>query len=130
MRIPTWRWVRTASCAAAIDCLRPMAIGKTVRGKRTKPRTGTMTRAFAGSSGAEPWEASGARKRSGEKFIRVRASGGGFSEAHKDATLERGAGDGTVSSSRQRDTSLETSLRQLQPMDERILEFRGQRAGA
>jgi hypothetical protein len=51
---PSMRWLRTASCAAAMDDLRPIDKGSTMPGNNTVCRTGSRIMLFGGSGGWPP----------------------------------------------------------------------------
>src|SRR5579884_1632833 len=113
---PTGFCSRTARCAARIERGRPSAIGSTMPGKRTRPRTGTMIRPSAGKAGdaaAAAPPASAEFKRSASVIL-----GSRLLQCHQKAALPIRAMNGAVSPRRQANAAFKTALRQFEAMDD------------
>ncbi len=125
--MPTWRWSRTACCAAAIDFGRPSVIGSTSPGNSTVLRTGTMISASAGNGGEAPLAA---RPAFGAFRLQPRF-GPAFCNVITRQPVDDGAAHRAVAPGRQPHPPVEPALRQLQPMNDRGAQFRriGARSG-
>src|SRR6516162_1932014 len=126
-RMPTWRWSRTACCAAATDFGRPSVIGSTKPGNNTTLRTGTTMSASAGSGGNGPVP--------GALASLAKISGSAtahpcFLQRNDKATGDHGAAHIGVTAGRQPDASIEPPLRQLEPMNDRGAPFGRHGTGA
>src|SRR5579863_10217529 len=130
MRMPTWRWSRTACCAAATDLVRPSVIGSTSPGNSTVERTGTMIKASAGNGGSAPPDASLA---SWASFACNSISATiipCFLQRDHQTTGDGGAVDAAVAAGRQPYPAIEPALRQFEPVDRCGTQFRRQSARA
>src|SRR6185503_2544418 len=114
MRMPTWRWSRTACWAAAIDFGRPSVIGSIRPGNSTVLRTGTMMSASGGSGGrVEPFCA-GSLDDSISTSATVYSR---FLQRDHHQAVGDGAAHAAVATARQRQSPIEAPLRQLEAMD-------------
>src|SRR5215472_10528180 len=115
-RMPTWRWSRTACCAAAIDFGRPSVIGSTRPGNSTVLRTGTIISASGGKAGIEltPREAPSFALICCSATMRSR-----FLQRHDQTTGGGGAAHTGIAAGRQAQTPVQAPLRQFEPMDYR-----------
>src|SRR5690606_34654992 len=120
--MPICRPSRTACCAAATERGRPMLKGMTAPGNRTKPRTGTISSSFDSSfSMGACGVGEGAAWLASDMLLRL-------VEPDEQAAIDHRMTDASVDAGRQRYSSLETSLRQLQSMDESGRQLRRQAA--
>src|SRR6516165_4633576 len=126
-RMPTWRWSRTACCAAAIDFGRPSVIGSTRPGNSTVLRTGTIISASGGKAGIE------LAPREAPSFALICCSAtmrSYFLQRHDQTTGGSGAAHAGITASRQAQAPVKASLRQFEPMDGRGAQLLRQDAGA
>src|SRR5580704_19317014 len=121
MRMPTWRWSRTACCAAAIDFGRPSVIGSTRPGNSTVLRTGTMISASGGKGGSvtAPDAAWFDDNISASATIRPR-----FLQGNHQTSIDDRAAHATVMAGWQTQPAVEAALRQLQAMNDGGAEHR------
>src|SRR6516165_3084108 len=113
-RMPTWRWSRTACCAAAIDFGRPSVIGNTRPGNSTVLRTGTMISASGGNGGSE------APPTDALSFALMCCSatiGARFLQRHDQTTGGSRAAYAGITAGRQAQAPVKASLRKFEPMD-------------
>src|SRR5208282_4194080 len=113
-RMPTWRWSRTACCAAATDFGRPSVIGNTRPGNSTVLRTGTMISASGGNGGSEPPPSADA------VLARISASATArprFLQRDHQAAVDDGAAHGAVVYGRKLQPAVKAALRQFEPMN-------------
>src|SRR6185312_4973579 len=112
--MPTGFCSLTALCAAMTDRGRPSAIGSTVPGNSTRPRTGTMISASAGNGG----EGAAARDSSeavGASVIR----GPRLLQRDQQAALEFRPMNRAIAARGQTDAALKAALRQFEAVDDR-----------
>src|SRR5947207_13025996 len=128
-RIPTWRWSRTACCAAAIDFGRPSVIGSTRPGNSTVVRTGTTISASGGSGGgaappgppaAPPYLA----LMCASATIRPR-----FLQGHDQTAGGSRAAHAGIAAGRQAQPAIKPSLRKFESMDRRGTQLLRHNAG-
>src|SRR6516165_8935178 len=127
-RMPTWRWSRTACCAAAIDFGRPSVIGSTKPGNNTVLRTGTMISASGGKPGSVAPAADDALS-----FALICCSAtvrSRFLQGDHEATGRCRAANAGIASRRQAQAPVEAPLRQFETMNRRATQLIGPRPGA
>src|SRR5579863_9567299 len=126
MRMPTWRWSRTACWAAATDLVRPSVIGSTSPGNSTVERTGTMIKASAGNGGNAPPDASLASWASFACNSISATIGPCFLQRDHQTSSDGGTIDAAVAAGRQPYPAIEPPLRQFEPVDRCGTQFRRQ----
>src|SRR5215469_4713272 len=129
-KMPTWRWSRTACCAAAIDFGRPSVIGSTRPGNSTVLRTGTMIIASGGSGGSVVPPAAPVAALSLALMCWSATIGACFLQCHDQTTGRGYAAHAGITPRRQAQPAVKAALRQFEPMDRRRAQLLRQNAGA
>src|SRR5215831_17718632 len=114
-KMPTWRWSRTACCAAAIDFGRPSVIGSTRPGNKTVLRTGTMMSASGGKGGnvVAPDPAWFDDNISASATMRPR-----FLQGNHQTSIDDRAAYAAITAGRQSQPPVEAALRQFEAMND------------
>src|SRR5580658_10288910 len=122
IKTPTGFCSLTALWAAMTERGRLSAIGSTVLGNSTMPRTGTMMRPSGGNGGefAPPWLSSEWASAGASAILSLR-----LVQRNKQATVQRRSMDGVVAARGKTNTALEPALRKLEAVDGRGLDLLG-----
>src|SRR5690554_3271589 len=116
--MPIGRWLRAASCAAAMDCWRPMVSGSTMPGNSTVLRTGRMIST-----------SSGRRDGAGDLFsaLAIARCLSHSPQVDRNTAVRELLALELVRARREHDLALEPALRYLQAPDGGVAELRGPR---
>src|SRR3954447_18166756 len=124
MRMPICRSSRTACCAAAIERPRPMVIGNTRPGNKTRLRTGTIIRASGGNGAMDAAARFPLSSDLPRNWASVTQLSRFFQRKH-ETSVAYGVAHRAIAPRRKPHAALESPLGQLETMDDSGAQFRG-----